>query len=189
MSNTFRNLGAEIGALVEAKQKQYGDSAGKTGRILQILYPNGIPVHAYDDALLIVRCLDKFSRIAQRGEDGKDLGGESPYRDLAGYGLLGWAKDEVFESEELPEEVIAEQGPFAVPEYRVRVFNGDELLADERGVFHTFQSARLWARAVHLMCRARLERDAKPDEQVKSPILRLSLIDRRFVPAKETELE
>jgi hypothetical protein len=50
-----------------------------------------------------VRCLDKFSRIAQRWEDGKDLGGESPWKDIAGYGLLGWQKDDCAESEELPD--------------------------------------------------------------------------------------
>lgn len=89
----FKRLGVEIGELVASKQVQYGDAAGRAGKILAVLYPNGVPLHAYDDALLIVRCLDKFSRIAQRGEDGKDLGGESPYADLAGYALLGWAKD------------------------------------------------------------------------------------------------
>ena len=57
------------------------------------LFPFGIPVHAFDDALLIVRVLDKLSRIAQRGADGADLGGESPYSDLAGYALLGLASD------------------------------------------------------------------------------------------------
>lgn len=91
---SYRERGAELGKLVESKQKQYGDSAGKSGGIMRILYPQGIASHQMDDALLTVRVLDKLSRIAQRGEDGKDLGGESPWKDLAGYGLLGWAKDE-----------------------------------------------------------------------------------------------
>jgi hypothetical protein len=90
----FKKLGTEIGELVASKQVQYGDSANRAGKILAVLYPNGVPLHAYDDALLIVRCLDKFSRIAQRGADGKDLGGESPWKDIAGYGLLGWQKDD-----------------------------------------------------------------------------------------------
>jgi hypothetical protein len=106
MSNdVYKRLGAEIGELVTTKQIQYGDSAGRAGKILAVLYPDGVPRHAYDDALLIVRCLDKFSRIAQRGEDGKDLGGESPWKDIAGYGLLGWQKDDCVESEELPVDV------------------------------------------------------------------------------------
>jgi len=104
----FKKLGTEIGELVASKQVQYGDSAGRAGQILAVLYPSGVPVHAYDDALLIVRCLDKFSRIAQRGEDGKDLGGESPWKDIAGYGLLGWKKDDCRESEELPPEIRSE---------------------------------------------------------------------------------
>lgn len=91
---TYEERGRELGALVESKQKQYGDSAGRAGKILEIYYPNGIKPYQYDDALLMVRILDKLSRIAQRGADGKDLGGESPYKDLGGYSLLGWAKDE-----------------------------------------------------------------------------------------------
>lgn len=91
----FADLGQELGELVDSKQLQYGDSVGKAPRILQILYPNGIPVHAYPDALLVVRVIDKLSRITQRGGDGQDLGGESPWRDIAGYGLLGAAKDEM----------------------------------------------------------------------------------------------
>ncbi len=90
----FQAIGTRLGDLVKSKNRQYGDSAAKAGAILAILYPNGIPPHAFDDALLIVRCLDKFSRISQRGSDGRDLGGESPWGDIAGYGILGLAKDE-----------------------------------------------------------------------------------------------
>jgi len=42
----------------------------------------------------VVRVIDKLFRIAQRGVDGKDLGGESPWRDVTGYGILGAARDE-----------------------------------------------------------------------------------------------
>ncbi len=90
----FQVLGMSVGQLVDSKQKQYGRSVQKSGKILETLFPNGIRPHQYDDMLLIVRMLDKLSRLAQRGEDGKDLGGESPYRDLAGYSLLGLHKDE-----------------------------------------------------------------------------------------------
>jgi len=89
----YRRLGEEIGDLVGEKQRQYGDSAGKAGKILAILYPDGLVRHQYDDALLAVRVIDKLSRIAQRGADGRDLGGESPWKDIAGYGILGWRKD------------------------------------------------------------------------------------------------
>lgn len=90
---SYEESGRKLGQLVDSKQKQYGDSAGRTGAIMKSLYSEGIPVHAYDDALLVVRVIDKLCRIAQRGADGKDLGGESPWRDVAGYGLLGEAKD------------------------------------------------------------------------------------------------
>ncbi len=90
---TFAARGADIGRLVDSKQEAYGDSVGKTGRILAVLYPAGVRPEQYDDALLIVRVLDKLSRLAVRGSDGKDRGGESPWKDIAGYGMLGERKD------------------------------------------------------------------------------------------------
>ncbi len=92
---TFKKLGKQIGRLVESKQRQYGDSVGKTGAILKALYPKGIFPEQFEDLLLIVRMLDKIARLANRGADGKDKGGESPYSDLAGYSLLGLRKDSV----------------------------------------------------------------------------------------------
>ena len=89
----FYALGASVGELVDEKARQYGGTSEKTAAIVAQLYPDGIPAHAYPDLLLMVRTLDKLSRIAQRGPDGKDLGGESPWRDVAGYGLLGLAQD------------------------------------------------------------------------------------------------
>lgn len=78
-------LGQKIGELVEQKQAAYGDSFGKSGDVLRILYPNGISPDQIDDALSIVRIVDKLFRIATD----KDAFGETPYRDIAGYGLLG----------------------------------------------------------------------------------------------------
>jgi hypothetical protein len=89
----YRAQAAELGDLVTSKQRQYGDSATRSAEILAVLYPDGLPRHAYRDVLLVVRVLDKLSRIAQRGADRQDLGGESPWRDVAGYGLLGAAAD------------------------------------------------------------------------------------------------
>ena len=93
MSN-YERYGAGVGILVAEKQRQYGDSAGRSGDIMRVLYPDGIQPHQYGDVLLVVRVLDKLCRIAQRDESGRDSGGESPYRDIAGYGLLGLCKDE-----------------------------------------------------------------------------------------------
>lgn len=89
----YPQLGSKLGELVESKQIQYGNSVGKSGQILALLYPDGVSPHQYDDMLLAVRVLDKLSRISQRGPNGQDLGGESPWKDIAGYALLGWVKD------------------------------------------------------------------------------------------------
>lgn len=93
-SVNYEKMGSDIGALVDDKQRQYGDSFGRSGQIVRVLYPNGVAPHQMDDALAVVRVIDKLFRIAQRGADGKDLGGESPWRDVAGYGLLGAARDD-----------------------------------------------------------------------------------------------
>lgn len=86
----YRDIGAEIGALVETKQAAYGDSFSKAGAILRILYPDGVPLEKLDDALTIVRILDKLFRIATD----RDALGESPWRDIAGYALLSVARVE-----------------------------------------------------------------------------------------------
>jgi hypothetical protein len=86
----FNRIAAEIGALVTEKNAAYGDSFAKCGEFLRLLFPAGIQPEQYDDALALVRIFDKQMRIAAR----KDAFGESPYRDIAGYGLLGVAKDE-----------------------------------------------------------------------------------------------
>jgi hypothetical protein len=73
-----------IGDIVADKNKEYGDSALVSGKILQLLYPDGVRPDQYVDMLLIVRVIDKLSRIAHEGKT------EDPYLDLAGYGILGY---------------------------------------------------------------------------------------------------
>lgn len=85
----YKKLGNKIGALVQEKQAAYGDSFGKAGNVLRELYPDGIRPDQYDDALCVVRIIDKLFRIATK----KDAFVESLYRDIAGYGLLGAARD------------------------------------------------------------------------------------------------
>jgi len=80
----YQKIGAEIGSLVAVKQAAYGDSFGKSGEILKILYPNGISPEQFDDALCLTRIIDKLFRIATD----RDALGEDPYRDIAGYCLL-----------------------------------------------------------------------------------------------------
>jgi hypothetical protein len=86
----FERIASEIGKLTAEKQEAYGDSFGKCGEFLRLLFPDGIPPERYTDALCLVRMFDKMMRIATK----KDAFGESPYRDLGGYSLLGVAKDE-----------------------------------------------------------------------------------------------
>ena len=80
----YESLARGIGALVDRKQREYGDSFHRCAPILRALWPNGIPPEAYTDALAVVRVVDKLFRIAA----GKQ-GDENPWRDIAGYGLLG----------------------------------------------------------------------------------------------------
>ena len=84
----YEELGAAIGATVATKQKAYGNSFGKAGDVLRILYPDGLNPEQYDDVLAVTRIIDKLFRIATD----KDALGESPYRDIAGYGILGAMK-------------------------------------------------------------------------------------------------
>lgn len=90
-TQSYEEIGAQIGRLVTEKQAAYGDSFGKSGDVLRILYPDGIKPDQYDDALAIVRIIDKLFSIANN----KDAFGESPYKDIAGYGILGVGKSAI----------------------------------------------------------------------------------------------
>lgn len=87
--SVFHQVAQETADLVVSKQKAYGDSFGKSGSIIKILYPNGISLEQYDDMLTIVRIIDKLFRIATK----KDAFGESPWKDILGYALLAAKKD------------------------------------------------------------------------------------------------
>lgn len=86
----YEQIGAETGKLVAEKNLAYGDSFAKTGDFMKLLYPEGIKPSQYKDALLLVRMFDKMVRIATD----KDAFGESPFRDLCGYSILGVANSE-----------------------------------------------------------------------------------------------
>lgn len=83
-SNKFEQKALEIARLVMAKQLAYGDSFGQVGKVLAILYPNGVRPEQYDEMLTVTRVLDKLFRIANE----PDAFGESPWDDVTGYGLL-----------------------------------------------------------------------------------------------------
>ena len=90
MKSKYEQTAEEIGKLVTEKNAAYGSSFAEAHRILEVLYPNGIKVEQYTDALAIVRVIDKLFRIATS----KKAFGESPWRDIAGYGLLGTVRDD-----------------------------------------------------------------------------------------------
>jgi hypothetical protein len=83
------DIGKEVGELCEEKNEAYGDSFAKAGAVLEELYPNGVLPEQYTDMLGVIRVLDKLFRIATK----KDAFGESPWRDVAGYGILGTFND------------------------------------------------------------------------------------------------
>lgn len=79
----------DVAELVRDKQEAYGDSFGRSGKILEILYPDGVPVNKLHDALTITRIIDKIFRIANQ----KEAFNESPYFDICGYALLALVRD------------------------------------------------------------------------------------------------
>lgn len=86
----IREIAEEMSALVVAKNKSYGSSFKTSADALKLLYPDGIRPDQYQAALLFARIWDKLGRIAHA----KDAFGESPYRNLVGYSLLGAAMAE-----------------------------------------------------------------------------------------------
>lgn len=87
---TFREVAEQVGQLVTEKDAAYGSAVQTAPQALALLFPDGILPGRYGDASLLVRMWDKMMRIAHR----KDAFGESPYRDIAGYGVLGACRDE-----------------------------------------------------------------------------------------------
>jgi len=87
----YKKIGLEVGRLVQEKNQAYGDSFGRACEILEVLYPEGIKPEQYRDALAITRLIDKLFRLANK----KDAFGESPWKDICGYAMLGIANDEV----------------------------------------------------------------------------------------------
>lgn len=85
----YVDIAESIGKLVQLKHQAYGDSFSKSKEIINILYPDGIKPENYQDALTIIRIIDKLFRIANK----KTAFGESPYRDIAGYAILGLSND------------------------------------------------------------------------------------------------
>jgi len=80
----FQELAKEQAIETAKKNEAYGDSCVFVTKVFELMYPDGIPVSCYQDALVMVRVLDKLSRIAHR----KEAFGESPWNDIMGYALM-----------------------------------------------------------------------------------------------------
>jgi hypothetical protein len=89
MQDKFKKITDDLAQILSIKDEAYGNAFDKTTQILSLLYPNGIKVEQYKDLHVIIRMLDKISRIAR---DNDPLG-ESPYMDIAGYSILSLARD------------------------------------------------------------------------------------------------
>ena len=92
---SYVEIAKSIGTLTSEKNAAYGDSFGQACDVLKVLYPDGVKPEQYKDMLAVVRVIDKLFRIANK----KDAFGESPWRDICGYALLGIANDETVKSE------------------------------------------------------------------------------------------
>lgn len=80
----YEKLAMEIATVLQQKNAAYGSAFEKTTDILKQLFPRGIPVDSYKDVHVIVRVLDKLSRVAQNN----DPYGEDPWMDICGYSIL-----------------------------------------------------------------------------------------------------
>lgn len=92
---SYVDIAKSIGELTTEKNEAYGDSFGQACDVLKVLYPDGVKPNQYKDMLAVVRVIDKLFRIANK----KEAFGESPWRDICGYALLGIANDEANKKE------------------------------------------------------------------------------------------
>lgn len=83
----LQNIIQNTESLLIEKRKAYGNAFFQSSSILQLLYPNGIPVESYNDALTILRICDKLFRIAN-SQGKRDSMNEDPWQDIAGYAIL-----------------------------------------------------------------------------------------------------
>jgi hypothetical protein len=88
VDNKWMSKAIEVATMVKAKNEAYGSSFDNAGKLLRVLYPDGVPVEQLDTALTLVRMFDKMFRLANQ----PDAFGESPWDDLVGYSLLAAVK-------------------------------------------------------------------------------------------------
>ena len=97
VQTALKTCGEKIAKVVVEKNAAYGDASHKVTQILKILYPEGVTHDRLQDMLILTRVLDKLVRIACGN---KKAFGESPWSDVAGYGIIGMAEDLTKEGED-----------------------------------------------------------------------------------------
>ena len=85
----WAELTGELARILDKSNAAYGSSTVKSAKIMEILWPEGVPVDRMHDARCMISILDKLSRIATD----KDAFGECPWRDVGGYALLAYRED------------------------------------------------------------------------------------------------
>ena len=90
MPSDYHVIAQGLAELLCQKQAAYGDSFTRAEHIIRVLYPEGIPNGKYQDALTVIRIIDKLFRIA----NAKDTNQEDPWLDIAGYSLLSLGRIE-----------------------------------------------------------------------------------------------
>jgi hypothetical protein len=83
-NNLLPEVAKELGALLKEKNEAYGNSFEEAAKVLEILYPNGVPPDKYKNLLTVTRILDKLFRIVSK----IDAFDENPWLDIAGYSIL-----------------------------------------------------------------------------------------------------
>jgi len=79
-------MALDAAVLVDRKNRAYGDSTWASAAAMRALWPNGIAPERYEEALIMIRDMDKNNRISQGDAAAFD---ESPWADKIGYAMLG----------------------------------------------------------------------------------------------------
>ena len=85
----FEEITVRVAEITAEKDQAYGSAFDRSGEIIKILFPSGIPFDQYDDMLAVTRVIDKMFRIAKD----RDALGEDPWKDIMGYALLSVARN------------------------------------------------------------------------------------------------
>lgn len=85
----LRRVGVDVTKNTIDKNRKYGDAARTVADLVAVLYPDGIQPCQYSNALLLIRLLDKVVRVSSYTPERLAADDESPWVDIAGYGLLG----------------------------------------------------------------------------------------------------